>query len=423
MAWRVTSTQDEASWFSDYVRTALASPAPALPPHEQRIGAASATWFETEPGIAVIMTREGTVDDRMLAEIVVREQLRGHGIRQASFDLDWPDPVLRKEATWDDVMAKAKRLIQAGQVKILRNGLNNVVGHVQGDHGDYQTEIGRDDPNSRAITTWQCDCPWDQFAWQRTRQWKKYEGRVCSHVLATYWLSQQMPLDEDAHPSGGGGPNPQGSLFNMAPTAPSGGGGAPGGPAPAPQGTQMPLFNMAPGIMPPGVNPYAPVNNDMGYGAQGAPSGPDIMPPFPMDLMQQQMDMMPPVNPVSTPGGKPPSPLNPVQYPGGTFSHVAAQGDSFANGDVVQLMHEDHGTAMGRSDAHGSGQTQTIPANSIGEVLGQDPSTGLVDVMFTGPAAQNGPMEPYYVRGWFWASDLTPRPDIPKPGPAIRRRR
>ena len=81
------------------------------------------------------------------------------------------------------------------------NGTNNVVGQVQGDHGDYQTEIGRDDPNSRAITTWQCECPWDQFAWQRTRQWKKYEGRVCSHVLATYWLSQQLPLDEDAHPA------------------------------------------------------------------------------------------------------------------------------------------------------------------------------------------------------------------------------
>jgi hypothetical protein len=86
-------------------------------------------------------------------------------------------------------------------------------------------------------------------------------------------------------------------------------------------------------------------------------------------------------------------------------------------------MHEDQGTAMGRSDAHGSGTPQTIPANSIGEVLGQDPSTGLVDVMFTGPANENGPMEPYYVRGWFWPSDLTPRPDIPKPGPAIRRRR
>jgi hypothetical protein len=70
------------------------------------------------------------------------------------------------------------------------------------------------------MTQWQCECPWDQYAWQRTRQWKKYEGRPCAHVLATWWASKMAPLDEDAHPGN------QQSLFGM-PSTPGGGQGSP----------------------------------------------------------------------------------------------------------------------------------------------------------------------------------------------------
>lgn len=101
-----------------------------------------------------------------------------------------------KNAAWPDVEAKAKRLVQDGKVVLQRNGYNNIVANVQGDHGVYTVEIGRDDPASRAITTWTCGCPWDQYAWGRTRQWKKYEGRVCSHALATFWKSLTTPIDE-----------------------------------------------------------------------------------------------------------------------------------------------------------------------------------------------------------------------------------
>lgn len=104
---------------------------------------------------------------------------------------------VERVSTWDDVMQKAKRLILSGQVTLQRNGWNNVVSTVVGDHGQYQVEIGRDDPNSRVITQWTCECPWDQFAFDRTRVWKKYEGRVCSHALATLWSSLGAPLDDD----------------------------------------------------------------------------------------------------------------------------------------------------------------------------------------------------------------------------------
>ena len=273
----LSKAQDEDEWFRDYVATVLNSPAPALPPSSQKIGASTVTWFETEPGIAFIHAVDGSPDDRVLATVIVREQLRSRGIKQANYVFDQEES-FRKTADWNEVMAKAKRLIQSNQVQILRNGYNNVVGYVKGDHGEYQTEIGRDDPSSRAITTWQCDCPWDQYAWQRTRQWKKYEGRPCAHVLATYWKSLATPLDEDVTPQGQ--PNPQMSLFNtprQAPapvspyTAP-----APGGPIQQPQ-MQMQIPGMFPGQATgtPGVPPGV------------APAPNQIIPPFPLDQLQE----------------------------------------------------------------------------------------------------------------------------------------
>jgi hypothetical protein len=108
------------------------------------------------------------------------------------------DEMIQVTASWDDVMSKAKRLILGGGVALHRNGVHNIAATVQGDHGTYQTEIGRDDPNTRVITTWNCSCPWSQFAWDRTRQWKQYEGRTCSHTLAAFWKALATPLDEDA---------------------------------------------------------------------------------------------------------------------------------------------------------------------------------------------------------------------------------
>lgn len=258
------------------------------------------------------------------------------------------------------------------------------------------------------------NCKWDQFAWQRTRQWKRLEGRVCSHVLATCWQSRGTPLDEEIGP---GAEEP--------PPAPEGGAeGAPapqeGTPQPAPSpfaqvpggGTGMVPPAGTPGPAKPGApNQVAPAPEPAGVVPGQAPEPQSLIPQYPHDPALQ-----PAINPVSVPGQKPQTPLNPIQNPGGTFSHVAAE-QQFTNGNMVQLKQADHGQTVGL----GAGDTKEIPANSIGEVLGTDP-LGLVNVYFAGPQAEAGRLEPHGVTGWFWPNDLIARPDIPAAGPAVRRR-
>jgi hypothetical protein len=386
--WRIAHVQTEDDWTRELLATVLATPAPELPAASQFIGNSVASWFETEPGIAMIMTRGGSVDDRVLAEAILRHDLATIGYKQAKFTFDH----FVKTADWNDIMAKAKRLVQSGNVQLLRNGYNSIVGHVIGDHGEYTNEISRDDPSSRAITQWTCECPWDQYAWQRTRQWKKYEGRPCAHVLATYWTALGTPLDEDRAP-----PSPQMRLFSpptvpFAPKMPTG----PSAPSGPPGGGQMQMFG-----------PTDPAS-------LGQPAPSQTLPPIPTEQE---------IPPVSVPGMQQPSPLNPVQYPGGTYSSTIMSANQYNNGDIVQLKVDTMGQAEGRSVEHGSGQWVNIPKNSIGEVLAQDTTTGWVEAIFTGPAAQNREMEPYHVRAFFEPSELIPRPDIPKPGPAIRRTR
>jgi hypothetical protein len=416
MRWStVTHVGTDDEFFKDYLATALNTTPPPLPPRQQRIGAVDVQWHECEPGIAFIHTEGGTVDDRIFARMLVTAQLKGHAFKQAQFTFD-ADDELRKTAGWTDIMSKAKRLIQSGQVQLLRNGANNIVAQVQGDHGSYQVEISRDDPSSRAITQWTCDCPWDQYAWQRTRQWKKYEGRPCAHTLAAYWLSLSTPLDEDIHPAQqatpGQQPGGQMSLFNAPPRAP-----------------QMMQPGMAPGMMPnqmqappemaqqmaiPGVSPMM---------AQGTPPmDPGIIPPWPMQQVQQEQPV------VSIPDAKQPSPMNPIQNRN-TFSSVQdgwhfAAPQGFTNGMMVQTLHDDMGIWEGRSAEHGAGEYTNIPAGSIGEVLGQDP-TGLVNVLFMNEAIgvqKHGPMMPWGATGWFMPSELRLRADVRAPGPAVKRR-
>lgn len=105
---------------------------------------------------------------------------------------------LVKQAAWSDIMIKAKRYKSEGRVNLLRNGVNYIVSEVRGDNGTYDTEIQRMDPNSLSITGWNCTCPWGQHAWGRTRRFKKFEGRPCAHVMATLWVSQSTPLDEES---------------------------------------------------------------------------------------------------------------------------------------------------------------------------------------------------------------------------------
>lgn len=80
---------------------------------------------------------------------------------------------------WPKIMAKAQRLRKAGMVELTANQPNYVSANVTGDHGSYISEIWRENPESQKISNWQCTCPWFQYAFGRTRQWKKLEGRTC----------------------------------------------------------------------------------------------------------------------------------------------------------------------------------------------------------------------------------------------------
>lgn len=372
MTWDIEGHTNEEAWTADLLDTILSSMPLPLPPREQRFGASMVEWWEGKPGDAIIMAHGGTVDDRRYAETLVGIQLSSHGFKRAQFTFEYPYPDgdttvlgpevfaaddesviswrgenyyrsantgdMTKTAGWPEIMAKAKRLIQSNQVTMLRNGWNSIVAHVIGDHGEYNCEIGRDDPNSQAITQWQCECPWDQYAWQRTRKWKKYEGRPCAHVLAAYWKSRGTPLDDydpDTH-----GPAPRGQKIHPQEPQPSGAG--PMGPSaisplkgdvPTPPETPGPPHTPGPPQSPHAPSPFA-LGPSGPPGAQAPLTPPQpagILPPSP----QEQLQMMQPPAPGQTPGGmpsppgsmsipgaKPPSPFNPIQYPGGTYSNA-----------------------------------------------------------------------------------------------------
>ena len=327
------------------------------------------------------------------------------------------------------------------------------------DFYDYEGEVYdlevADDHSFQAfgVNVHNCECPWDQYAWQRTRKWKKYEGRPCAHVLAAYWKSQSTPLDDynpDVH-----GPMP-GQKMGPAPEPPPMGGGG-GGPS-APAGPPLPK---------PGEAPSTPSPVETPSPAGLAPPGESgVLPKPPMDQLAEQMPPIPgqtpggmPANPniVSVPGAKLPTPFNPIQFPGGTYSsapedppnyregtdkeqcagckmnykshcwgygnkqieldHVCdswypnskesrVAAEEFAAPQTVRLKTEAYGIAEGKSEAHGAGQYRAIPAGTHGEVLGQDPTTGWVEIIL--PLKDSSYLEPYHVKVFCDPSEIEP---------------
>lgn len=408
--WTPVEVQDEATYFDDHVLAIISSESKPLPPSEQEYGDVVVEWQDVGHRSAFIRSVGGTPDDRTLVETVVMEQLKPFGYRRASWEIE---EVMRKTADWNDVMAKAKRLIQSGSVRILRNGYNKIVAQVKGDHGTYQPEISRDDPSSRAISGSNCGCNWGEFQnTPRTRQWKQYQDRCCSHILAAYWQSQSTPLDEDVDPSGGT-PGQQ-SLFT----------GTPGGTGPS---NQMGIMQQ----MQAPQQQAAPISQgdqmQMGLGQGSAPA--DILPQFPMANQPQ-------ANPASIPGLKGPTPTDPINMPagpGGAFSSVQwrfadaggvddTDAPIYNNGDLVRLRYPDTGTLVGRSEAHGAGQSFNLAPGMVGEVLGVHPTTGMVNVLYMGkPFDTNGELMPFGATAWHFPSYLAPSTNR-RPGPAIRRR-
>lgn len=245
---------------------------------------------------------------------------------------------------WTDVATKAKRLVQEGKVTILRNAPHHIMAHVIGDGTDnggvpdeHDVEITRSDPNSQTIEQWNCDCAWAGFSWDRTRKWKKFEGRPCSHVIATYWKARSTPIDMEGQEPGMQVPRGQ------------------KGPAQPPAQQQLPGVEMLPKHMQPDTEQRQFSPEEPGLPAPTGPT-PDQGPaqPPPQSLPTQQDLTLPkvqespftvpktqtpqreqlqlfditappgssqvPQSPVSVPGGSPPTPGNPVKFPG-TFSH------------------------------------------------------------------------------------------------------
>lgn len=253
---------------------------------------------------------------------------------------------MQHEGAWADVAAKAKRLVQQGSVTILRNAPHHVMSHVRGDHGEYNCEISRNDPGSQIIEQWNCECPWAQFAFDRTRKWKALEGRVCSHVLATFWKGKSTPLDMgDQEPGyqaprgqkvGPAGPG-QETLPEMGMTPDTdqrifdpneeGVSRAPEGEETTPESPAIPE---TPFPTKPQEHPQAqPSTQDLTIPkAPESPFGTPKAPAIPQREQLQLFDItappgmqpIPGAAPVSVPGGRPPTPGNPVVFPG-TFSH------------------------------------------------------------------------------------------------------
>lgn len=135
------------------------------------------------------------------------------------------------KGAWIDVENKAKRLIAEGQVfpedKRLHD-LNDpagplyITGTVVGDHSTYKCQIWTANSNSSslAVRSWACQCTWNRYVWNRTRIWRKYEGRVCSHVLALYWQAKSLKLDEESQEAidqQRGKPRQEETLFDVGP--------------------------------------------------------------------------------------------------------------------------------------------------------------------------------------------------------------
>jgi 8-oxo-dGTP pyrophosphatase MutT (NUDIX family) len=92
-------------------------------------------------------------------------------------------------ASWSDVRQKARRIRSEGGVRVIVANADRVVAHVRGDAEVYETEINRV-PGRRQVAHWACACAWAAYSWGRTGRWRRFEGRMCSHALATQYEAQ-----------------------------------------------------------------------------------------------------------------------------------------------------------------------------------------------------------------------------------------
>lgn len=471
---------------SAYIKSILSSVKP-LPKRIQRVGASKVAWWEGKPGDAVVMALDGSIEDRILAEKVVAAQLEGFGYKRATFHFAEVDPtdildreregvdqefsdeddnlnaaqrerVIQRQDNWNDLVEKAKRIVNTGGVRLINNTKEYVVGNVKGDHDNYECEITRQEPNSTVITGWSCTCKWNQYAWQRTRQWKIYEGRPCSHVLAMYYVSKRAPLvGEEGTPEPEVPPMPpapvgEPSPFAAPPGTPGGepgGPGTPGGIVPSvpegPEGIRQltPFKPEDVGAMDPNeileqrLGPLAPklptrfepdedANGEIHLTPEEAKyiGRPEKIQRPPLEILkerqrQEQKWTRPgeapygapaPPGTVSVPGVRQPNERNPF---GSIWSNVhnghklsATPGwYRYKPGDSITVSDFVIGLTEGPSNAEGVGEYREVPTGSTGEVADQDKTTGFVDAIFP---LEGGARTPTHVRCFLSPDEIVP---------------
>lgn len=429
-----------------YIKRVLSSVKP-LPPHQQKFGSTVVSWYEGKPGDAVVIGNGGSAKDQILAEKIVAEQLKAFGYKRATFhfavdeeitevldreksftdedenlNAQQRERVIQRQDNWNDLVEKAKRIVNTGGVTLVRNSKEFVAGNVRGDHGNYESEITRLEPESQAITGWHCTCPWNQFAWQRTRQWKIYEGRPCSHVLALYYVAKMAPVEKEeefvSRPPDVAPPQVQAPAGELSPFAvPPGAPQAPGTPEgqipsvprgprglerltpfkPEDVGAASPekLLEQRLGPLAPRVPEVPEEEQENLYGLPGErPSReprPRIQRP-PLEILkerqrQEQQFTRPgeaphgspaPPGTVSVPGARMPNERNPIQFPGGTYSKtILNDSESLSNivGQNIRISRPI--IVMNVNDSY-----VELPKGTEGRIAGYDPTTELIDVEF-----------------------------------------
>ena len=104
-----------------------------------------------------------------------------------------PDFRFHVTASWSDVRAKAKRIRSEGHVRIVAARDGQVTAEVKGDHHVYETQI-QYAPGRAKVAVWNCACKWGSYSWGRRGVFKKFEGRMCSHVLALTYEAQARTM-------------------------------------------------------------------------------------------------------------------------------------------------------------------------------------------------------------------------------------
>lgn len=103
-------------------------------------------------------------------------------------------------ASWADVQRKAKRIRAEGGVTILVASHDGIGGTVQGEHGVYEALLVYR-PGTRKVADWTCGCRWAAYAFDRSPEFRHFEGRKCSHALALQYEAQSKGMfGKEVHP-------------------------------------------------------------------------------------------------------------------------------------------------------------------------------------------------------------------------------